>query len=301
MGTRGPRLNTLPLFLYGTGSDCDEQDKLTCAAIRQGYTAIDTGPTPAYREELTANGIETGLGHLSTTSAEHLFVQTKISPAGRYQTAESMPFTMMDTPQQQVQKSFERSKIIFSSSGCIINALLLHAPFPNLSVTMEYWNAMEDLIKTDPNLEFLGICNTTLPTLQQVYQNATIKPSIIQNSFRAPSSYDRDIISFCRQNGMVYQAYGVLTSNPALLSSNLIGWFAETNHISEAEALFVFVSAHGSGTVHILQASRDEDHMAADLRCQRLVEKVDSVMIEAFRELLDELSSRSSPKHSWSY
>ncbi len=276
----------LPLFIYGTGSDSDEQDHLIFKAIQQGYSAIDTGPTPAYREDLTARGIQQALSALPGPSTPDLFVQTKISPADRYQNEKSIPFELSDKPLQQVMKTFQQSKSRFSGAGCAIKALLLHAPFPTLDLTMQYWEAMESLVDIDADLQFLGICNATLATLQSLHRCARIKPVIVQNSFRPPSSYDMDVIDFCRAHGLIYQAYGILTSNLELLSSKLVGWFAETNKISEAEALFVLVASFGRGTIHILHASHNKGHMVADLQCVRLVGNVDETIVEAFAELL---------------
>lgn len=289
----------LPLFIYGTGSYSDEQETLTFKAICRGYRAIDTGPTPAYNEELTAEGIRKALLLRPGLVEPQVFVQTKISPADRYQ--DSIPFEVSDTPFQQVVKSFEQSQRRFSKSGCTIRALLLHAPFPTLQSTMQYWKAMETLVDTYDNLSYLGICNATLGTLRYVHSRARIKPVIVQNSFRAASSFDRDVIEFCRANGLVYQAYGVLTSNLDLLSSKFIGWFAETRCISEAEALFVLIAAFGRGTIHILHASHDEGHMAADLRCQGILCEVEQTILEGFEELLAEVLASSQKADSWSY
>ncbi|KAM0363033.1 hypothetical protein ACHAPK_011292 [Fusarium culmorum] len=291
----------LPPLIYGTGSDYEDQELLTRQAISLGYTAIDTAPTTAYREDQVAAGIQKALSHCQLKCGTRIFVQTKISPAERYQSTQSIPFELQDTPYQQVFKSFASSKKRFNGPGCSIKGLLLHAPFPHFELTMKYWEAMESLVETDSDLETLGICNVKLSTLKNIYNQATVKPRIVQNSFRGPSSFDRDIISFCRENGLVYQAYGVLTSNLELLSSKLIGWFAEVHHISEAEALFVMVIAFGRGTIHILHASRNKDHISADLRCMELVPMVDSMIMDAFEELLDVVSATSSQERSWSY
>jgi diketogulonate reductase-like aldo/keto reductase len=292
---------SLPPLIYGTGSDSDNQEYLTRQAIDVGYTAIDTAPTPAYREDRVAVGIHKALSCPQPTCATSIIRQTKSSPAERYQSIESIPFELDDAPRTQVDKTFARSRERFSDSGCSIKGLLLHAPFSQLNLTMEYWAAMESLVETNQDLQILGICNAKLSTLKAVYQQAKVKPRIVQNSFRGPSSFDRDIIEFCREKSIAYQAYGVLTSNVELLSSKLIGWFAEVHHISEAEALFVIVVAYGRGTIHIVHASRNRDHISADLESMKLVPMVSSTIMDAFEELLDEVSAKSFRELSWSY
>ncbi|KAK9781072.1 putative Aldo-keto reductase [Seiridium cardinale] len=291
----------IPLLIYGTGSCSEKQDELTFKAVQQGYLAIDTGPTPAYCEELTSRGLQQATLTRPGQRSQSLFVQTKISPADRYQDINALPFEISDCPRQQVIKSFQRSKLRFAGSGCNINALLLHAPLPTFSMTIQYWEAMEYLVDSEEHLKLLGICNATIATVRHLHSTARIKPSIVQNSFRAPSHFDRDVIDFCRETGMIYQAYGVLTSNVELLSSQIVGWFAETNSISEAEALILLVASFGRGTIRIIHASHDEEHMASDLANCHLVNEVTEAVINGFEELLGVLS-RSSPRGiSWSY
>jgi diketogulonate reductase-like aldo/keto reductase len=289
------------IFVYGTGSHYHKQDELVFQAIQLGYSIIDTGPSDMYNEELTAKGIRKALETIPGKSPHHLHVQTKISLATRYQDDLMTPFQPSDSPLEQVRKTFERSKKRFASSGCSIQTLLLHSPLPTLDLTMQYWRAMETIVASDPDLKFLGICNATVNSVQHIHRNATIKPSIVQNSFRAQTSFDADVIEFCRLKNISYQAYGVLTSNAALLESKLVGWFAEKHHVSEAEALFVLVASHGRGAVQLLHASHSERHMAADIGCLHLVSQVDGKIMRAFEELLADICTLNHGGNSWSY
>jgi diketogulonate reductase-like aldo/keto reductase len=291
----------LPHFIYGTGSDYDEQHTLVQAAVRQGYHTIDTGPTPAYRENLTAHGIRQARCSASTLGLQDIFIQTKISAAERYQDAKSVPFEESDTPYDQVMKSFSRSQMLFRGSGGVIKLLLLHAPFENLDLTMEYWSAMEYLVDTVEDLDYLGVCNVKLDTLTRLYSVARVKPVVVQNSFRPASAFDADIIRFCRQQGLIYQAYSVLVSNVDILSTKLIGWFAAMHGISEAQALFLFVLSFGRGTIRILHASRDLKHMAANLSCLEYLPEISEEMLEAFEQILGDLTMVNPQEKCWSY
>lgn len=84
---------------------------------------------------------------------------------------------------------------------------------------------MEKLVPEKVTL--LGLSNIDLETLKQIYNQATIKPSVVQNRFthdtidrpnlEMPSNlpypkitFDRDVREYCQQYGLTYAPWGLL-------------------------------------------------------------------------------------------
>lgn len=124
-----------------------------------------------------------------------------------------------------------------------VDCLLLHSPLDSHDKTLTAWRAMEALVadgaagsgasssgtegasssgagNAPAGALSLGISNLyDLKLLQQLYRDARIKPSVLQNRFYADSGYDRDVRCFCREHGIAYQSFWTLTANPKLLQS----------------------------------------------------------------------------------
>ena len=69
----------------------------------------------------------------------------------------------------------------------------------------------------------LGISNCyDLDVLKYLFNNAKVKPSIVQNRFYAQSDYDKEIRSFCNENHITYESFWSLTANPNILSHEVL-------------------------------------------------------------------------------
>ena len=91
----------------------------------------------------------------------------------------------------------------------------------------------------------------------------------MQSRFHADTGYDADIRIFCAENGIEYQCFGVLKSNPALLSSAVVCGLARESGTTPEVALYFLVMDLGS-YVRVLNGTRDVDRMTMDidgLRC----------------------------------
>jgi predicted oxidoreductase len=137
-----------------------------------------------------------------------------------------------------------------------LDAIILHAPYPSLSDTLEAYKALESHVPH--HITHLGLSNIDLATLCAVYDAAVIKPSLVQNRFTSDikaipnpkmppgidtpeDQYDKGVRAFCREKGIVWQPWGVLWGSPELLSSGLVGRVAEGLALEREVVLFSFV------------------------------------------------------------
>jgi diketogulonate reductase-like aldo/keto reductase len=73
----------------------------------------------------------------------------------------------------------------------------------------------------------LGISNTyDIRVLRQLFSEARVKPTVLQNRFYADSGYDEEIRQFCAENGIAYQSFWTLTANPHILKTYFVAFYA---------------------------------------------------------------------------
>lgn len=91
---------------------------------------------------------------------------------------------------------------------------MLHSPMQSYEETIVVWKAMEE-IYNDGGALHLGISNTyDIKLLTRLYDDAAVKPQILQNRFYVRSNYDVEIRKFCSDNAIRYQSFWTLTANP---------------------------------------------------------------------------------------
>src|SRR5690606_5417483 len=76
----------------------------------------------------------------------------------------------------------------------------------------EVWRAMEAL-HAQGKTRFLGVSNISLSQLQQLWEGADVKPTFVQNRCFAALAWDRPVRLFCRERGILYQGFSLLTAN----------------------------------------------------------------------------------------
>lgn len=155
------------------------------------------------------------------------------------------------------------------------------------------WNVLESFVPH--TVRSLGISNTSLPVLEAIYKTANVKPAIVQNRFHKETSFDNDIRGFCKAHNILYQAFGVLRSNPGLLASEVVASVAESLRVEKELALYVLVLCLGN--IQILDGTTQPQRMRDDLKVtteiftdqKRSIELNSSVRI--FKKFLADLAA----------
>ena len=148
------------------------------------------------------------------------------------------------------------------SSSSYIDCLVLHSPFPSISLTLSAWKTLEKYVPHP--IRSLGISNTDLTTLKTIYQSAFIKPAVVQNRFHARTGYDGPLRRFCLENDIVYQAFWTLTANRQLVASGPVVEFGKLMGVSKEVAFYALVLGLQERLV-ILNGTKQESRMREDL------------------------------------
>lgn len=109
----------------------------------------------------------------------------------------------------------------------------------------------------------LGISNCyQLELLQRLYNEAQIKPQIVQNRFYADSDYDIALRTWCMGKNIRYQSFWTLTANPQVLTAEPVLALASKYDKAPAQILFNYLRQR---QVTPLTGTSSQDHMTMDL------------------------------------
>ncbi len=208
----------MPAILYGTAWKKQKTAELVVNAVLHGFTGIDTACQPKHYNEAM---VGRALAQLKKQGIkrESLFLQTKFTPLSG-QDPNNIPYDKHASIAEQVAQSFQTSKKNLQTE--YIDSLILHSPLSPHSELMEAWQAMQTCY-TSSNAGQLGISNCyDLDVLKALYQDAQIKPAVIQNRFYKDTGYDIAIRHWCADRGIIYQSFWTLTANPHVLSSKTV-------------------------------------------------------------------------------
>ena len=248
----------IPKLIYGTAWKKERTASLVEAALLAGFRGIDTACQPKhYEEALVGEAISNA--HKHGIMREDLFLQTKFTPLNG-QDPSKIPYNPKEPLDIQVAQSFETSKKNLQTD--YVDSLLLHSPLFPFEDLMRVWRAMERIYHSK-GTKGLGISNCyDLKTLSRLYEEAEIKPSVVQNRFYLESEYDKELRQWCDKVDIRYQGFWTLTANPHILTSYDLIKIAQTYGKTEAQIFYRFLSHIG---IIPLIGTTSQEHMRCDM------------------------------------
>ena len=251
-------MKTIPPLLYGTAWKKEKTAQLVIEAVHQGFVGIDTACQPKHYKE---DGVGEALLTLQNEGVkrEDLYIQTKFTPLGGQDPA-NVPYDTQASLSEQVAQSFAVSKKNLHTE--YVDAFILHSPLFPFANLLSVWQAMEMIADSGEALR-LGISNCyDLNLLAKLYEEARIKPTILQNRFYGDSDYDKDLREFCKEKGIVYQSFWSLTANPHLLAHPTLTSLGQTYGKTTAQIFFRFLTQIG---ITPLTGTTSKEHMQENL------------------------------------
>ncbi|HVT43853.1 MAG TPA: aldo/keto reductase [Thermoanaerobaculia bacterium] len=264
METAGPSKTVhgveVPVFLYGTAWKEERTQPLVETALAAGFRGIDTAnQRKHYHEAAVGAAIERAFQRGELTG-EQLFLQTKYTyPEGQ---DERLPYDPDADYPTQVRQSLELSLAHLGVDR--IDSYLLHGPRTRSGLSAadrEVWRAMEEL-QREGRTRLIGVSNVTARQLALLCEFAEVTPSFVQNRCYARLGWDRDVREVCRNDGVVYQGFSLLTANRQELASSEIRRIAAGHGKSVAQVAFRFALQLG---MICLTGTTDARHMREDL------------------------------------
>jgi diketogulonate reductase-like aldo/keto reductase len=248
----------LPPLIYGTAWKKERTADLVERAVVYGFLGIDTACQPKHYHEMGVGQALESLKRRGVTR-ESLFLQTKFTPLSG-QDPLRIPYNPAASITEQVHQSCTVS--LGNLGTDYLDALLLHSPLPTHNQTMEAWGALEQLHQQGI-IRRLGISNCyELDALKRIFDEALIKPAIVQNRFYDATGYDREIRNWCGENQIRYQSFWTLTANPQIIGHSLVRKMASDKAVTPEQLFFRFLTQK-----HVIPliGACSERHMQEDL------------------------------------
>lgn len=201
----------MPKIVYGTAWKKTRTKDLVEKAVKAGFRGIDTACQPKHYHEPGVGEALQSLYDQNIITRGDIFLQTKFT-AIRGQDPNTIPYDKTLPLRDQILQSFQVSCNNLKTN--YVDSLVMHSPMERLSDTLIAWKAFEEIYQAG-GARRLGLSNTyDLRVLQRVYDEAVVKPSVLQNRFYRESGYDVEIRQFCAHRNITYQSFWTLTANP---------------------------------------------------------------------------------------
>lgn len=221
-----------------TGKICVD---IVCVGLKMGYRLIDTAVLYKNHMEI-AEGIKQ-----SGIDRKLLYISSKIHDST-----------------QKAQKKDKNA--IYNSVIQILNELqityldqlLLHSAVKNTYLSS--WKIMEEL-KANGLVINIGVSNFRIDELKNILKQCVIKPYVNQIEV-SPFCTRECLVNYCKQNGIVVQAYGSLTVGRRLNDHMLIK-YAEMLNVKPSFLLLYWAIRKG---YIIIPKSDNENHLIENLK-----------------------------------
>ena len=253
----------IPSFMYGTAWKKDATARLVQLAVESGFQAIDTANQLIhYQEALVGDALQVvqqqGLGR------EALFLQTKFTPVNGQD--HRTPYDARADLTTQVQQSMDSSLTHLHTD--YVDSYLLHGPYSQWGLgaaDWEVWAAMEALYESGKT-RMIGISNITADQLSQLIAKAKHKPMVVQDRCYAAIGWDQEVRKICRDHGIIYQGFSLLTANGRVLVQPAVRDIATRLGAGIAQVIFRFAMQIG---MLPLTGTTDAQHMKEDLQADQ--------------------------------
>lgn len=256
-------------MIYGTAWKKEKSAELVTTALQCGFRRVDTACQPKHYNEA---GVGKGIVASGVDRSE-LTIQTKFTPV-EGQDPNNIPYDPSLYLSQQVAASFEVSQKNLQTDN--IDAYLLHSTMMPLKPLFEIWHTMEMLVKAQ-SVKNIGVSNCyDIAVLQRLYNEAEVKPSIVQNRFYADTKYDKEIRQFCKQHDMEYQSFWSLTANSHIVNSLHVSKLAHKYAKTNEQIFYRFLTQIG---ITPLNGTTSKTHMIEDLQIYEFELKRDEIEI----------------------
>jgi diketogulonate reductase-like aldo/keto reductase len=246
----------VPRFIYGTAWKEHRTEGLTRLALEVGFRGIDTANQPKHYFEAGVGAAIAAAG----IARDELFLQTKFTDVRGQD--HRLPYDPDAPLGRQVEQSFASSLEHLGVDH--VDSYVLHGPESGRgwsAADREVWSAMERLHR-ERRARLLGVSTISRDQLVALCGSTTVAPALVQNRCYARTGWDREVRRVCRERGIVYQGFSLMTSNQRELGGATAAAIARRLGATIPQVVFRFVFAVG---MVALTGTSDRTHMQQDL------------------------------------
>ncbi len=268
---------SIPSFMYGTAWKKEATTRLVEQAVEAGFRAIDTANQLIhYDEARVGEALQTLSARGITRNA--LFLQTKFTPVNGQD--HRTPYDPKSDLTTQVKQSFDSSLNHLHTD--YLDSYVLHGPYSRYGLgaaDWEVWAAIEALYETGKT-KMIGVSNVSADQLTQLCARARHGPMVVQNRCYAALGWDKAVREICRQQGIIYQGFSLLTANREVFIDSEIRAMAQRYRATIPQIVFRFSMQIG---MLPLTGTTNPQHMKEDLQAESFTLTADELQrIETF-------------------
>ncbi|TFK44157.1 Aldo/keto reductase [Crucibulum laeve] len=245
-------------IIYGTAWKKEQTAGLVVNAILQGFRAIDTACQPKhYREDLVGEAL-TELAEKHHIKREQLFIQTKYTPISGQDTSKPLPYNPKDPIEKQIASSLQTS--LSNLRTTYLDSYILHSPFSTIDQTLKAWRALM-ASQDEGKVRMIGVSNTyDVQTLAALHKERKVQ--VVQNRWYEGNEWDRAVLNFCKEHGIMYQSFWTISGSPSLLAHPALTSIAQASNLTPAQTVLKIAQMEG---IIPLSGTTSELHMKEDL------------------------------------
>jgi diketogulonate reductase-like aldo/keto reductase len=254
----------VPTFLYGTAWKEDRTSGLVRLALDSGFRGIDTAnQRKHYFESAVGKALAEAFAS-GKLRREDIFIQTKFTH--RDGQDHRLPYDENAPVSKQVEQSCASS--LEHLGVKTIDSYVLHGPSLHDGLASEDWEAWEamEALHAKGTVGALGASNVNLRQLDLLCERAKVRPAFVQNRCYARRGWDRAVREFCKEHGIVYQGFSLLTANRNETATPAFGEIATRNKLTVAQLVFRFALDVG---MLPLTGTSSAEHMRQDLEAAK--------------------------------
>ncbi|HET6409715.1 MAG TPA: aldo/keto reductase [Chthoniobacteraceae bacterium] len=250
----------VPGFLYGTAWKEDRTQSLVELALDTGFRGIDTANQRRHYHEAAVGAAIAAAVVRGVVSRDDLFLQTKFT--FRNGQDHRLPYDPTAPIATQVEQSLASSRQHLGVDH--LDSYMLHGPSQRSGLGADDWAAWRAMERLHDGgaVRLLGISNVGLDQIQQLCDQATVRPTFVQNRCYARLGWDREIREFCRAHQIIYQGFSLLTANREVLMHPEIRRIASQYQRTPCQIIFRFALEIG---MLPLTGTSSGEHMHEDL------------------------------------
>ena len=259
----------IPKLGLGTWMIADgEVDEAVKTAVSLGYRHIDTAQ--AYGNEA---GVGRGIRNCGIARDE-IFVTSKVA-------AENKSY---ESAAKSIDESLKKMGLDY------IDRMIIHSPQPwaefrgekrYFEENREVWRALEDAYKAG-KLRTIGVSNFLTDDLRNVLESASVKPMVNQILTHI-SNTPSELISFCKQNQILCEAYSPIAHGEAL-KSDVVLKTAEKYGVTPAQLCIRYTLSLGMVS---LPKTANPEHIKANADVDFSISDEDMKMLESVEKIKD--------------
>ena len=167
-----------------------------------------------------------------------------------------------------------------------LDSLVMHSPLQQFEDTLRVWRTMEGFVDKG-QVHRLGIANCYDPAeFKQLYAEARIKPTVLQNRFYSDSNFDTELREFCKGSSIWYQSFWTLTANREALALPAVKALADSKGLSPQTLMYAFIMSLPGGYGTPLSGTRSQQHMKEDVAVMERIQNGEAIF-ESETELMD--------------